>query len=144
MIGDMKQDVESAIGNIEPQKWSTEKIRNHVRKRLSWTDIYFYLVVDIGEDIIGVIEVKFKTNKCLYLSKGFVEPPFRKQGIMKMLEDQLVCIARTRGVKEIELKVKESNKPGVKTWTCLGYKREEVIEKKGYKSLLVKKVIDAN
>lgn len=39
---------------------------------------------------------------------------------------------------------KYTNQPGVKTWTCLGYKREEVIEKKGYNSLLMKKVIDAN
>ena len=143
MIRDLKQHVDIAE-NKRPMRWSVDKINNHVLHRLEKPDRYFYLVACFDQDIIGVIEAHFRTKKRLYLMKGFVEPAFRRRGIMRSLEKQLVSHATARKVSEIELEVRTGNKEGMATWESLGYKAIKTIENKTSSKRIMRKSVGAS
>ena len=143
MIRDLKQHVDIAK-NKRPMRWSVDKINNHVLHRLEKPDRYFYLVACFDQDIIGVIEAHFRTKKRLYLMKGFVEPAFRRRGIMRSLEKQLVSHATARKVSEIELEVRTGNKEGMATWESLGYKAIKTIENKTSSKRIMRKSVGSS
>ena len=54
--------------------------------------------------------------------KGFVELEYRKSGVMRLMEAELIKILKQKGVNKIDLKVDSNNKEGKSTWVALGYK----------------------
>ncbi len=52
-------------------------------------------------------------GKCLYLEDFYVLPEYRKHGIGSLLFDQVVEIARERGVKRMDWQVLDWNEPAL-------------------------------
>ena len=52
-------------------------------------------------------------GKCLYLEDFYVLPELRGEGIGSLLFDEVVSIAKTRGVKRMDWQVLEWNEPAI-------------------------------
>lgn len=61
-------------------------------------------------------------GKCLYLEDFYVLPELRGEGIGSILFDEVVSIARNRGVKRMDWQVLEWNEPAINF-----YKKKEAI-----------------
>jgi GNAT superfamily N-acetyltransferase len=61
-------------------------------------------------------------GKCLYLEDFYVLPELRKEGIGSLLFDEVVRIAKERGVKRMDWQVLEWNEPALNF-----YKKKEAI-----------------
>ena len=56
-------------------------------------------------------------GKCLYLEDFYVLPELRGEGIGSLLFEEVVSIARSRGVKRMDWQVLEWNKPALAFYT---------------------------
>jgi GNAT superfamily N-acetyltransferase len=76
------------------------------------------LVAETDGKIVGF--ALFYTNystwkgKCLYLEDLFILPEYREHGIGSMLFDEVVNIAKQRGVRRMDWQVLEWNEPAIK------------------------------
>ena len=61
-------------------------------------------------------------GKCLYLEDFYVLPELRGEGIGSILFDEVVSIARNRGVKRMDWQVLEWNEPAINF-----YKKKEAV-----------------
>lgn len=78
---------------------------------------YESLVAEVNEDIIG-FALYFTTystwrGTCLYLEDICVTEQFRRKGVGKKLFDEVLTIARDRGVKRLSWQVLEWNTPAI-------------------------------
>lgn len=75
------------------------------------------LVVELNGQIIGfaLYYTNYSTwkGKCLYLEDFFVLPEYRRGGVGAKLFDQVVEIARARGVRRMDWQVLEWNEPAI-------------------------------
>lgn len=74
-----------------------------------------------GDKIVGFTGAELKSKRTAYMLKGYVEPSYRRRGIMRQLEGKLAEILRESGVSTIDLKVDSHNREGKSTWVALGY-----------------------
>jgi ribosomal protein S18 acetylase RimI-like enzyme len=100
-------------------QWSVQNHLKHVERRFS-NSRYIHIVALVNERIIGFTGAELKSTKTAYMLKGFVEPDFRRKGIMCKLEKHLEKILKQRGITKLDLKVNSSNKE--LTWSALGFK----------------------
>ena len=128
--------------HIKPRNWSLEKIRNLIQRRLKNPERYFYLLIDIGSNVIGVIGADIKNKNRVYLTGGYVETTYRRRGIMRQLEDKFTKILRTKGIKRVDLDVVAHNIEGTKTWLSLGYKTIKTLDLKNTSKLIMRKEIE--
>jgi GNAT superfamily N-acetyltransferase len=117
-IAEMTRDLTLHMGTFE---WSVENHLKHVKRRFS-KPRYFHLVAVLDNKIIGFTGAELKSTRTAYMMKGFVEPAYRKRGLMRLMEGELIDILKKIGVNKIDLKVDTSNKEGRNTWIALGYK----------------------
>jgi ribosomal protein S18 acetylase RimI-like enzyme len=87
-----------------------------------------YIVKDRGA-IVGLTVGRiincfppFKIDKVGLLGEAYLQPAYRRQGIMRKLEALLIEFFQEQGVHYVELEVLSSNKLGKETWTALGYR----------------------
>jgi GNAT superfamily N-acetyltransferase len=84
------------------------------------------IVAEIDGLIVGF--ALFFTNystwkgKCLYLEDFYVLPEYRKTGIGSVLFDEVVKIAKSRGVKRMDWQVLEWNEPAI-----LFYRKKQAV-----------------
>lgn len=117
-IAEMTRALTVHLGAFE---WSVENHYKHVKRRFE-NSRYIHLVALCNNKTIGFTGAEFKSKRTAYMLKGYVEPKFRKQGAMRLMEAKLIEILKEKGVNKIDLKVDASNENGVKTWSALGYK----------------------
>jgi ribosomal protein S18 acetylase RimI-like enzyme len=116
-IAEMTRDLTLHLGAFE---WTVENHLKHVQRRIS-NQRYIHLVAAKGNRIIGFTGVELRSKRSAYMLKGYVEPSFRKQGVMRQMEERLIEILRERGVSKIDLIVDSKNQEGKSTWIALGY-----------------------
>lgn len=90
----------------------------------------YFIFVAVKEEIVGTVAVKIKSKKRAYIGDAYVEPDFRRQGVMRELEKAVTAFLKERGVSVVELDVIMSNTEGVKTWPALGYEPYKQFMKK--------------
>lgn len=117
-IAEMTRDLTLHMGAFE---WSVENHLKHVTRRFS-NPRYIHLVAVWNKTIIGFTGAELKSTRTAYMMKGYVEPEYRKKGVMRLLEAELVKILKQKGVNKIDLKVDSDNKEGKNTWVALGYR----------------------
>ena len=59
-------------------------------------------------------------GRCLYLEDLYIQPEYRRAGVGKALFDQLVNLAKSRGVKRMDWQVLEWNEPAIKFYEKIG------------------------
>jgi ribosomal protein S18 acetylase RimI-like enzyme len=85
--------------------------------------------------ISGEIKENFlpisKTKEVGYVNGAYVLPKYRKQGIMKKLENMLSDYFKEQGLNYVELNVITNNLIGKRSWELMGYKtfREQMRKK---------------
>lgn len=76
------------------------------------------LVAEVDDKVVGF--ALFYTNystwkgKCLYLEDLFILPEYRQHGIGSQLFDEVVNIAKQRGVRRMDWQVLDWNEPAIK------------------------------
>jgi ribosomal protein S18 acetylase RimI-like enzyme len=117
-IAEMTRALTLHLGAFE---WSVENHLKHVKRRFANTR-YVHIVAEQNNSIIGFTGAELKTKRTAYVLKGYVEPSYRRKGVMRKLESKLIDSLREKGVSKIDLKVDSSNQEGKTTWVALGYK----------------------
>ena len=80
----------------------------------------FKLVVEDGQ-ILGFYECKKEENR-VFLSKLYVDEPYRSKGIGKLMFEDLVDYTRSCGLNKIYLTVNKYNTPSYNIYLHLGFK----------------------
>ena len=80
----------------------------------------FKLVVEDGQ-ILGFYECK-KEESRVFLSKLYVDKPYRSKGIGKLMFEDLVDYTRSCGLNKIYLTVNKYNTPSYNIYLHLGFK----------------------
>ena len=101
-------------------EWTVESHLKHVSRRFS-NPRYLHLVAVEGDRIVGFTGAELKSGHTAYMMKGYVEPEYRRRGIMRLMESKLVAILRERGIATLYLLVDSNNQEGKATWLALGY-----------------------
>ena len=117
-IAEMTRDLTLHMGAFE---WTVENHLKHVKRRFSNLR-YIHIVAEQDNKIIGFTGVELKSKRTAYMLKGYVEPQYRKKGVMRKMEAKLIEILKEKGVTKVDLKVDSNNHEGKFTWTALGYK----------------------
>ena len=81
------------------------------------TKIFDFFVAEKNNTVLGMALYYYKYStwkgKCLYLEDFFVLPEFRGTGIGSKLFDEVVAIAKARGVKRMDWQVLDWNEPAL-------------------------------
>ena len=92
--------------------------------------------------VVGTIASKLLNSRRGFITDAYVEPTFRRNGIVSSLEEHVVEEFRNQGIKIVELNVRSNNIEGVSTWKALGYQlKKRVSGKKADKLIMTKKIV---
>ncbi len=116
-IAEMTRALTLHLGAFE---WTVGNHLKHIRRRFS-NSKYVHLVAVEDRKAIGFTGAKLESARTAYMMKGYVEPSYRRNGVMRQMESKLVEILRERGVSTINLLVDSNNREGKSTWVALGY-----------------------
>jgi GNAT superfamily N-acetyltransferase len=76
------------------------------------------LVAEVDDKVVGfaLVYTNYSTwkGKCLYLEDLFILPEYRQHGIGSQLFDEVVNIAKQRGVRRMDWQVLDWNEPAIK------------------------------
>ncbi len=87
-----------------------------------------YFVAKEAEKVIGAVLVQLrKGERSACLSRAYVVPSHRRQGIMRGLESVVVDFLRQRGFSTLDLAVVPFNKEGMSAWPALGYEPTKIV-----------------
>ncbi|MDD2998453.1 MAG: GNAT family N-acetyltransferase [Candidatus Riflebacteria bacterium] len=117
-IAEMTRALTIHLGAFE---WTVENHLRHIRRRFS-NPRYIHLVAIVNEKTVGFTGAEKKSKQTAYMMKGYVEPAYRRRGIMRQMQEKLIENLREQGVSSIDLKVDSNNPEGKSTWVALGYK----------------------
>ena len=117
-IAEMTRDLTIHHGAFQ---WSVRNHLIHINRRFS-NPRYIHIVALVNNEIVGFTGAELKSTKTAYMLKGFVEPDFRRKGIMRKMESKLEDILREKGIAKLNLKVNSNNEEGKSTWKSLGFK----------------------
>ena len=98
-----------------------DMMANYIKQRTSKNN-YFIYVATVNNNIVGTIAFEIKTNKSAAISDAYVELKYRRQGILKALEQSVIKYLKAQGLETVDLVVRVNNEEGKATWSSLGYK----------------------
>ncbi len=93
---------------------------NYINQR-SGKNNYFIYVATVNNNIVGTVAFEIKTKKSAAISDAYVELEYRRQGILKKLEQSVIKYLKAQGVETVDLVVRVNNEEGKATWSSLGY-----------------------
>lgn len=117
-IAEMTRDLTRHMGAFE---WTVENHLRHVKRRFSNARYIYLAAIEDGE-IVGFTGAELRSKRTAYMMKGYVEPSYRRKGIMRQMEGKLIRILQEKGASKIDLLVDSNNQEGKSTWIALGYK----------------------
>ncbi|MGY5860679.1 MAG: GNAT family N-acetyltransferase [Candidatus Thorarchaeota archaeon] len=122
MLFELRKHIHGIEGSVKPlEKYVHQKLKD---------ERYRLLVVEKGKEIVATIGLNLKSGKIAILMDAYVKPDFRRQGITKMMEEEVYRVARENGRNVIELDVMRSNQQGWDTWHSLEYQPFKLIMRK--------------
>ena len=87
-----------------------------------------YFVAKEAGQVVGAVLVRLrKGGRSASLSRAYVVPSHRRQGVMQGLERVVVDFLRQRGFSTIDLTVVPYNEEGMSAWPALGYKPTKIV-----------------
>ena len=99
---------------------SQDMMINYINQRRQKKN-YFIYVATVNDDLVGTIAFEIKTKKSAAISDAYVELGYRRQGILKALEQSVIKYLKAQGGETIDLVVRVNNEEGKATWSSLGY-----------------------
>jgi len=94
---------------------------NYINQRKNKNN-YFIYVATVNNDLVGTVAFEIKTKKSAAITDAYVELGYRRQGILKALEHNVIKYLKAEGVETVDLAVRVNNEEGKATWSSLGYK----------------------
>jgi len=94
---------------------------NYINQRRSKKGCFIY-IAKVNNNLVGTIAFEIKTKKSAAISDAYVKLKYRRQGILKALEQSVIKYLKTQGVEAVDLVVRINNEEGKATWSSLGYK----------------------
>ncbi|TFG33208.1 GNAT family N-acetyltransferase [Candidatus Thorarchaeota archaeon] len=122
MLFELRKHIHGIEGSVKP-------LEKYVRQKLK-DERYKLLVVEKEKEIVATIGLTLKQGKIAILMDAYVKPEFRRQGITKMMEEEVYRLAKENGKNVIELDVMRSNQQGWDTWHTLDYQPFKLIMRK--------------
>lgn len=98
-----------------------EMMINYINQRRQ-KDNYFIYVATVNNELVGTVAFEIKTKKSATITDAYVELGYRRQGILKALEQSIIKYLKAKGVGTVNLAVRVNNEEGKATWSSLGYK----------------------
>jgi ribosomal protein S18 acetylase RimI-like enzyme len=139
-IADMYFDLYCHVYKRPDSNREKDKLIKYVKDRLGRKDYLIYKAID-HDMIVGTIASKSLNSRRGFITDAYVEPDFRRKGILKTLEEHVLNQFRNQGIKIVELNVRSDNVEGVSTWNALGYQlKKRVSGKKVDKLIMVKEI----
>jgi len=94
---------------------------------------YFIYVAMVNNSLVGSVAFEIKTKKSAAITDAYVELEYRRQGILKALEQSVIKYLKAHDVETVDLAVRVNNEEGKATWSSLGYKTIMEVRKKSIK-----------
>jgi len=116
--------------HISGPKTSSLKAMNRYANRKLHQKHHFTFVAEENRELIGTITVRLMNKRRGHLIDAYVEPSFRRTGVLRNLENQVRTFLQKRKVTSITLEVQSDNVEGINSWKSLGYMTYEVSMKK--------------
>ncbi len=112
-----------------PTTSSIEAMNRYANKKLHQKH-HFTFVAEEKRELIGTITVRLMSKRRGHIIDAYVEPSFRRKGVLRNLENQVKAFLKKRKVTSITLEVQSDNVEGINSWKSLGYMTYEVSMKK--------------
>ena len=114
------------IGPDQAQYMSDLFLSKEAIKELMRQGAVFKLAME-DDKILGFYECQ-KEDKRVFLSKLYVDTPYRGNGIGKMMFEDLLDYTRSNGLNKIYLTVNKYNTPSYNIYLHLGFKVIDAVE----------------
>jgi ribosomal protein S18 acetylase RimI-like enzyme len=98
-----------------------EMMINYINQRRHKNN-YFIYVATVNHELVGTVAFEIKTKKSAAITDAYVELEYRRQGVLKALEQSIIKYLKAEGVETVDLAVRVNNEEGKATWSSLGYK----------------------
>ena len=112
-----------------PKTSSIDAMNRYANRKLHQKQ-HFTFVAEENRELIGTITVRLMNKRRGHLIDAYVEPSFRRTGVLRNLENQVRTFLKKRKVTSITLEVQSDNVEGINSWKSLGYMTYEVSMKK--------------
>ena len=87
-----------------------------------------YFVAKEAGSVVGAVLVRLrKGGRSACLSRAYVVPSHRRQGVMRELESVVVDFLRQLGFSTLDLTVVPYNVEGMSAWPALGYEPTKIV-----------------
>jgi len=87
-----------------------------------------YFVAREAGKVVGAALVRSRRGgRSACLSRAYVAPSHRRQGVMRRLESIIVDFLRQRGFSTLDLTVVPYNEEGMVAWPALGYRPTKIV-----------------
>jgi ribosomal protein S18 acetylase RimI-like enzyme len=139
-IADMYFELYSHVYRRPNSKRKKEKLIDYVEVRLKRKDYFIYKTI-VRNEIIGTISSKLLSSKRGFIGDAYVEPASRRKGVLRRLEKYALAELKNRGVRIVELDVRNDNDEGLSTWNALGYKiKKRIPGNKADKLIMIEEI----
>ena len=106
---------------------SLRTMTRQVKENFNRPHCHYFVAKEAGQ-VVGAVLVRLrKGGRSACLSRAYVVPPHRRQGVMRGLERVVVDSLRRRGVSTLDLTVVPSNVEGMSAWPALGYEPAKIV-----------------
>jgi ribosomal-protein-alanine N-acetyltransferase len=88
----------------------------------------YFLVAEASGKIIGYVSALVEKGEKAHLVSIAVDPKHRRVGVARVLLEALIRKLKARGIKELSLEVRVSNRAARQLYRSLGFKEESIIK----------------
>jgi GNAT superfamily N-acetyltransferase len=88
---------------------------------------HYFVAKETGKVVGAVLVRRRRGGRRACLSRAYVVPTHRRQGVMRGLERVVIDFLRQQGVSTLDLTVVPFNVEGMSTWPALGYEPTKIV-----------------
>jgi len=106
---------------------SLRAMMRQVRGNFERPHCHYFVAKEAGK-VVGAVLVRLrKGGRSACLSRAYVVPSYRRQGVMRELESVVADFLRQRGFSTLDLTVVPYNVEGMSAWPALGYEPTKIV-----------------
>jgi GNAT superfamily N-acetyltransferase len=106
---------------------SLRTMTRQVKENFERSHCHYFVAKEAGK-VVGAVLVRLrKGGRSACLSRAYVIPSHRRQGVMRGLESVVVDFLRQRGFSTLDLVVVPYNEEGMSAWPALGYEPTKIV-----------------
>lgn len=106
---------------------SLQTMMRQVKANFERPHCHYFVAKEAGK-VVGAVLVQLrKGGRSACLSRAYVVPSHRRQGVMRELESVVVDFLHQRRISTLDLTVVPYNKEGMSAWPALGYEPTKIV-----------------